>query len=358
MVGPNTSDNTTTDNQNPGDADLQTLIPTFTTFDAAVLEFDFDCGQANVISFQYQFTSEEYNEFANTSFNDVFGFFLDGVTIALLPDNVTTVSINNVNGGNPFGTNASNPAFFVNNDPSDGGPFFDIEADGLTVLLGAQANISAGPHHLKLGIADAGDRVLDSWVFIEGGSFDCAPLPSDETIEKTFLEGPGQIGIYLPGPTQYVFQIDYTGPAALVVDTVPAEFECVGQPVASAGAATCSTNSNSSKSANRIKWDAPTGSNTLTVTIQTRVSPRKRNNKKVEPPVFKPTSCGPLPINDGATALEVDENGDLVLVPVLENGEPVLDKNGNPAFEPVVIVGPSNSLQVEAVEGAKTCDEG
>lgn len=185
VVGPNTADNTTANNGQVGDPDLQTLIPGYTTFDAAVLEFDFDCEQANVVSFRYVFTSEEYNEYVNTAYNDVFGFFLDGVNIALLPDNVTPVSINNVNGGGPgFGTNPSNPAFYINNDLDDGGGAIDIEADGLTVVLGAQANISPGIHHMKLGIADAGDSVLDSWVFIEAGSFDCAPLePPDITLE-------------------------------------------------------------------------------------------------------------------------------------------------------------------------------
>ncbi len=70
-----------------------------------------------------------------------------------------------------------------------------------------------------------------------------------------------------------------------------------------------------------------------------------------DPPVFKPTSCGPLPINNGATAFEVDENGDLVLVEVVD------PDTGEVTLEPVVIVGPSNSLGVEAIAGEKPCEE-
>jgi hypothetical protein len=185
VVGPNTLDATTTNFLRPGDSDLNTLIPGYLTYDATVLEFDFECpagtGGEEVISFSYVFTSEEYNEYVNSLYNDVFGFFLNGNNIALLPDNVTPVSINNVNngyslGGSLPGTNPSNPAYYINNDLTNGGPFVNIEADGLTIVLGTEANINPGTNHLRLAIADAGDHLLDSWVFIEEGSFVCAPL--------------------------------------------------------------------------------------------------------------------------------------------------------------------------------------
>ena len=84
------------------------------------------------------------------------------------------------------------------------------------------------------------------------------------------------------------------------------------------------------------------------VVIQTVASPGRGHGA----PVFKPTSCGPLPINDGATAFEVDPaTGELVLV---EEVDPV---TGEITLVPVVIAGPSNSLEVEAVEGAKPCEE-
>jgi hypothetical protein len=187
-VAPNTSDGAGFDNPFPGDADLNSLIPGFTTQDASILEFDFasDTGE---LFFQYVFASEEYNEFTNTSFNDVFGFFLNGENIALIPGTTTPVSINNVNGGRPLGTNASNSALFVNNDPSDGGPFFDIQYDGFTKVFTAKATGLTGTSRIKLAIADAGDGILDSAVFIAGGTFSSEPPKPNPIPEPTTLMG-------------------------------------------------------------------------------------------------------------------------------------------------------------------------
>lgn len=181
--GLNNFDDISADNQLNGDADLDALIPGYTTFDASVLEFDFECPSLQVISFEYVFSSDEYNEYVNSPFNDVFGFFVNGVNVALLPDGVTPVSINNVNGGNPFGTGASNPQYFINNDCDDlsvGGlfpcvPFIQLEMDGRTVVLTVFTNVKPGPNHIKLAVADAGDHVLDSNVFIKAHTFTCGP---------------------------------------------------------------------------------------------------------------------------------------------------------------------------------------
>ena len=102
------------------DLDLNT-ISGFTTYDAAVLEFDF-VPSGSAVTFQYVFASEEYSEYANAGFNDVFGFFVNGVNRAVLPDGVTALSINTVNGGNPIGTNPQNPQFFINNECQPGCP--------------------------------------------------------------------------------------------------------------------------------------------------------------------------------------------------------------------------------------------
>src|SRR5207237_484092 len=127
VVGPNTSLSTSTDlgdpadlvpraQQNgcddqahpgkltlglPGDPDLNALSG-FTTCDSTVLEFDF-VPDKDRIFLQYVFASEEYNEFVNTSFNDVFGFFVNGVNCATVdPAHRVPVSINTINrGGRP-----------------------------------------------------------------------------------------------------------------------------------------------------------------------------------------------------------------------------------------------------------------
>jgi len=185
VIGPNNSDEATFIGVAGGDADLATTVGG-TILDAAVLQFDFTVTDphAEVATFQYVFASEEYNEYANTQFNDVFGFFMSGpgfpnANLALIPGTTTPVSINTVNGGNRQNqTPPQHPEFFVNNDLNDGGtqPLLTlIQADGLTRVLTVQASVAPGAtYHLKLAIGDVSDRSYDSWVLIKGGSLSAA----------------------------------------------------------------------------------------------------------------------------------------------------------------------------------------
>jgi hypothetical protein len=187
--GPNTNDGITTDNNTPGDASLNTIVGAgHTTFDAAVLEFDFVPATSNV-SFRYVFASEEYNEFVG-AFNDVFAFFIDGQNVALIPATSTAVSINTVN-------LTSNASFYRNNDPSDlGTPTpFGTQFDGFTVVLTASATLTPNvSHHIKLVIADTDDEILDSAVFLETGS-----LVGQPTATPTPT---GTVSTPTPTPTQ------------------------------------------------------------------------------------------------------------------------------------------------------------
>lgn len=175
-LGPNESDGTSTANGQPGDAQLDALLTSgVTTQDAVSLTFTFRSTGGDVF-FNYVFASEEYNEFTNSPFNDVFAFFLDGENIALIPGTNIPVTINNVNGGNPFGLDASNEDLFNNNDLTDGGPFYPFEYDGFTQVFTAQAlGLSPGTHTITLVIADASDQALDSAVFIQADSFSDTP---------------------------------------------------------------------------------------------------------------------------------------------------------------------------------------
>jgi hypothetical protein len=215
--GQNNFNDSTCDNQQPGDPDLDTLIPGYTTFDRCVLEFDFECDNLQVISFEYVFSSEEYNEYANTDFNDVFGFFVNGVNVALLPDNVTPVSINNVNCGNPVGDpTPHNCVYFINNccQGPPGQPYVPFpctptrqtEMDGMTTVLNVFVAVKPGTNHIKLAIADAGDPVLDSNVFIRTQSFTCTPpgttgaccLPNGTCDDETAADCAEDGGIFHP----------------------------------------------------------------------------------------------------------------------------------------------------------------
>lgn len=212
VPGPNTQDDVSGVNAGLGDPDLDLLIPGYITYDACVLEFDFQCTGTQIIQFQYVFTSEEYNEWVNSPFNDVFGFFLNGNNIALIPGSGgTPVSINNLNCDNPF-----NPPLgsfcnlFVNNRCADIPPGTfpcagarDTQMDGLTVVLTATAVLNPGINHIKLAVADAGDQVLDSNVFIQGQSFTCGvpvgaccdltTMTCTENVSQANCAGPNQV---------------------------------------------------------------------------------------------------------------------------------------------------------------------
>lgn len=180
VSGPNDSDGFSTAFGLGGDPDLDALNPGFSTFDACILEIVFECPagiQGSNVVFNYIFASDEYNEYVGSSYNDLFGWFLNGVNIATIPNTTNTpVAINNVNGG-------AYPEFFRNNDISDfGTPTpYDIEADGFTATFTASGPTVVGPNTLKLAIADAGDYVLDSWVLIEAGSFTCTTVGCNGT---------------------------------------------------------------------------------------------------------------------------------------------------------------------------------
>jgi subtilisin-like proprotein convertase family protein len=169
-IGPNLSDSMTTSFNTPGDPQLNAIVAPLTTNDAAILEFDF-VPAGNTVTFQYVFASDEYTEFQNTSFTDLFAFFVENVNVALVPGMTTPVSINTVN-------TVFNNQFFRNNDPSFGTPTpFTIAYDGFTSIFTATANVTPGvSHHMKFAIADTLDTAFDSAVFLISGSFSSSAL--------------------------------------------------------------------------------------------------------------------------------------------------------------------------------------
>jgi len=169
VIGPNTVPDISTDNAMPGDADLDTLS-TFPTQDAVVLEFDF-VATSDAVFFDYVFSSDEYNEYVNQQYNDVFAFYINDVNCAVVGGAQEPVSINTINNGYPWGTDPSNPELYRNNDPFDSPEpsTIDTEMDGLTVVLNCGANVTPGAtNHMKLAIADASDGFYDSNVFLAG----------------------------------------------------------------------------------------------------------------------------------------------------------------------------------------------
>lgn len=170
VVGPNKSESITGDMGGTNDTDLDALIANSQTvnpitFDAASLEFDF-VPTANKVYFTYVFGSEEYLEWVNL-FDDVFGFYVNGVNCATIPGNSSTpVSIDTIN--STVNSNLYRDNSFINppNNP------LNIESDGLSVELICSATVTPNQtNHIKLAIADTSDQVLDSIVMIKSGSF-------------------------------------------------------------------------------------------------------------------------------------------------------------------------------------------
>lgn len=177
LIGPNTSSGASQSNGLSGDENLA-FLSGGTTFDATVLEFDF-VPLFDTVSFQYVFASEEYNEYVSSQYNDVFGFFVNGANVAMLPDG-TPVSIHTVNNlpQNP------NSQYYINNDQASGAPL-NTQMDGLTTVLTAVATVKPGQvNHIKLAIADVGDSAFDSNVLIRANSFTAATVPDVTAAEN------------------------------------------------------------------------------------------------------------------------------------------------------------------------------
>ncbi len=172
------------------DPDLANLT-TGNTFDMANIEFDFVPTQSQV-SFEFVFASEEYCEFVNTKFNDVFGFFISGPGIvgtqnlAVIPTTSTPITINNVNHMVNGGLYTHNTPASGNNcqnggtgtppptpvPPATGPAVLELQYDGFTKKMIATANvIPCQKYHIKLKIADVADGVWDSAVFLRANSF-------------------------------------------------------------------------------------------------------------------------------------------------------------------------------------------
>lgn len=173
-----------------GDPDLNALSSPFNVTNGSIVEFDF-VATGDTMNFQYIFASSEYTSFTCSSFNDAFGFFLSGpgiagpylngaVNLATIPGTNTPVAINTVNSGFPANNQTclnANPNYMTDNiyftlsynqimQPIGGG------YNGATVaMIAASGLICNETYHIKLGVANVGDQVLQSAVFLEAGSF-------------------------------------------------------------------------------------------------------------------------------------------------------------------------------------------
>ncbi|MEM6964021.1 MAG: choice-of-anchor L domain-containing protein [Bacteroidota bacterium] len=187
VTGPNNSGSAGGDNGGGSDVDLAQLTSQ-TINDAAGIEFDFS-PTLSTIEFRFAFGSEEYCEWVNSAFNDVFGFFIsgpgingpysgNGENIALVPMTTQAITINTIN-------DVTNTNYFVPNSAGCGGTTntADIQFDGYTTILTATANvIPCQTYRIRLVVGDGTDSAFDSAVFLEAGSFNAGGQASVEAI--------------------------------------------------------------------------------------------------------------------------------------------------------------------------------
>lgn len=208
----------------------------------AILEFDF-VTIANTVTFNYVFASEEYPDFVNSSFNDVFGFFVtDMVTnvttnIALIPGTTQPVTINNVN-------------------QYSYSQYYHVVADYSTYM---QYNAFVGPfaatmsvvpcrtYHMKLAISNVSDTQYDSAVFFQAQSFTANAINIGVSYDHQELPlvvrgcNNGLLTISMPSPISQdtTIHLEFSGTAVNGVDiqtlphdvTIPAGQTSVSLPI-------------------------------------------------------------------------------------------------------------------------------
>lgn len=226
-IGPNNTGSEGISLDIPGDMTLQAYT-TGITYDATFIEFDF-VPSTNIINFSYVFASEEYPEFVNTGYNDVFGFFISGPgivgeqNIALLPGVNTPVTIDNVN-------DSLNNMYYKSNVPPNAIAPDLLQYDGLTVPLIAEAIVlPTETYHIKMGVSDVQDRIYDSAVFLKANSFQSKPLVfnfdhTEGNYEEVVYEDSTslKISVTLPFPAQkdFTYHFSFSGDAQIGTDYI------------------------------------------------------------------------------------------------------------------------------------------
>ena len=159
-----------------GDRDLEEAANISRTTNATILEFDFISNQSNKISFEYMFLSEQYlrqNDPGTCGYTDAFAFLIKKIgdarytNLAVLPGTNTPITSNNVRGEGGK-CPASNSQYFGQFNPDGSATNFN----GQTKILTATSQVVPGEkYHIKLIIADQGNGLYDSGVFLKAGSF-------------------------------------------------------------------------------------------------------------------------------------------------------------------------------------------
>ena len=176
----------------PGDGDLEAFIPGLNAGDtnnASIIEFEF-VPVSNSMSFDFIFAAEEYGTFQCT-FTDAFAFLLtdsagNTTNLAIVPGTDDPISVLTVRDDQYNGACESvNEEWFANYYGPGGLPPLTSPTNfiGHTEVMTASATVIPNEvYTIKLVVADDGDTIYDSAVFIDGGSFDIGQLDLGDDI--------------------------------------------------------------------------------------------------------------------------------------------------------------------------------
>ncbi|MGE4347867.1 MAG: choice-of-anchor L domain-containing protein [Flavobacteriaceae bacterium] len=214
---------------NPGFTELSDLVNGEPTFDGIMLEFDFT-PSTDVININFQFGSEEYNEWVETDYNDVFAFIITGPdtppsgwNLATIPDYSTRLSSSVIHCGNNCPADDLTAPYCPYYIDNCSGVHANTCMDGFTIMLNRQVEVTpCQTYHVKLMLADITDSEYDSWVFIqESGFHTVGPIVKSEIVyangNDAALEGcvHSELTFFIDEPLtyNYTFEIDVTGTA-------------------------------------------------------------------------------------------------------------------------------------------------
>jgi gliding motility-associated-like protein len=222
------------DNQQAGDMDLEVALGITNTNDATFIKFNF-VPTSNEFNFSFLMASEEYDGNTECQFADSFAFLLREVgtstytNLAVLPNGVP-ISVTNIN---------DSAECRANTDFFDGYNLGSTNYGGRTVVLTASAEVVPNQtYEIKIVVADQGDFLWDSAIFLEAGSFNlgldfgndltlelgnaaCSndsfildtQIPTSVASHKWFFNG-----VEIPGETDAILNVTFDGTYSVVVE--------------------------------------------------------------------------------------------------------------------------------------------
>lgn len=214
------------------------LVRGNTDRDVTVLAVDVAVpAEANCLTFDFRFMSEEYPNYVGTQFNDAFIAEVDSSTWTtdgsdiIAPDNIAfdadgqVVSINSTGIGGMTPEDGAGTAF-------DGGLDGGDASGAATTLLSASTSVTPGDHTVYFSLFDQGDTILDSAVFLDNlvvgytpdPETDCAPGAVIVTHDLDLAPdtGTGEVG------TEHTVTATLTDNAGDPVGDTPIEFAVTG----------------------------------------------------------------------------------------------------------------------------------